>query len=105
MTGAIGNMKNTPFDTRASEWIGDMTVWLRENAEDNSLQLERMKRNLRIAREKELTPRQRCMLDLYYDQQMTVSEIAAELNVNVSTVSRTLQRARNRLRRSLQYTL
>ena len=98
-------MKNTPFDTRSSEWIGDMTVWLRQNAEDNTLQLERMKRNLRIAREKELTPRQRCMLELYYDRQMSVTEIAQELGVNLSTVSRTLQRARNRLRHYLQYTL
>lgn len=98
-------MRNTRFDTRSSEWIGDMTVWLRENAEDNSIRLERMKRNLRIAREKELTPRQQCMLELYYDQQMSVTEIAQELHVNVSTVSRTLQRARNRLRHYLQYTL
>ena len=96
-------MRTTRFDTRSSEWIGDMTVWMRENAEDNALQLERMKRNLRIAREKELTPRQRCMLELYYDQQMAGTEIAQELRVNVSTVSRTLQRARNRLRRYLQY--
>lgn len=96
-------MRTTRFDTRSSEWIGDMTVWMRENAEDNALQLERMKRNLRIAREKELTPRQRCMLELYYDQQMSVTEIAQELSVNVSTVSRTLQRARTRLRRYLQY--
>ena len=98
-------MRNTPFDTRSSEWIGDMTVWLRQNAEDNSLQLERMKRNLRIAREKELTPRQRYMLELYYDRQMSVTEIAQELGVNISTVSRTLQRARNRMRHYLQYTL
>lgn len=96
-------MRTTRFDTRSSEWIGDMTVWMRENAEDNALQLERMKRNLRIAREKELTPRQRCMLELYYDRQMSVTEIAEELCVNVSTVSRTLQRARDRLRRYLQY--
>ena len=96
-------MRTTRFDTRSSEWIGDMTVWMRENAEDNTLQLERMKRNLRIAREKELTPRQRCMLELYYDRQMSVTEIAEELCVNVSTVSRTLQRARDRLRRYLQY--
>ena len=98
-------MNDTRYNTRSSEWIGDMTVWLRQNAEDNSLQLERMKRNLRIAREKELTPRQRYMLELYYDRQMSVTEIAQELGVNISTVSRTLQRARNRLRHYLQYTL
>ena len=47
-----------PFDTRASEWIGDLTVWNRQNAADNSERLERLRRNLRQARERELTPRQ-----------------------------------------------
>lgn len=98
-------MNNTPFDTRSSEWIGDMTVWLRENSEDNSLQLERLRRNLRLAREKELTPRQRHLLQLHYEQQLSVTEIAKLLDVNASTVSRTLTRARNRLRHYLQYTL
>ena len=102
-------MKNTPYETpdntRSSEWIGDMTVWLRDNAEDNALQLERMKRNLRVAREKELTPRQRYLLELHYEHQMSVTEIAQELGVHTSTVSRTLQRARNRLQHCLQYTL
>lgn len=98
-------MKNIPFDTRSSEWIGDMAVWLWENSEDNALQLERMKRNLRIAREKELTPRQKHLLELHYDRQMSVTAIAQELGVNASTVSRTLQRARDRLRHCLQYTL
>ena len=98
-------MNNIPFDTRSSEWIGDMTVWLRQNSEDNSLQLERLRRNLRRAREQELTPRQQDLLRLHYEQKLSVSEIAALLNVNASTVSRTLERARNRLRRCLQYTL
>lgn len=98
-------MNNTRFDTRSSEWIGDMTVWLRQNADDNSLQLERLRRNLRRAREQELTPRQQDLLRLHYEQKLSVSEIAELLNVNASTVSRTLQRARDRLRRCLQYTL
>ena len=98
-------MKNTRFNTRSSEWAGDMAVWLRENAETNSLQIERLHKNLRRAREKELTPRQRYMLELHYEQQMSVTEIARFLNVNASTVTRTLQRARNRLYRCLQYAL
>ena len=51
-------MRDTRFDARSSEWIGDMTVWLRDHAEDNSEQLERLRRGLRRAREQELTPRQ-----------------------------------------------
>ena len=33
-------MRDTRFENRSSEWIGDMTVWLRANAEDNSEQEE-----------------------------------------------------------------
>lgn len=98
-------MRNTPFDTRSSEWSGDMTVWLRENSEDNSLRLERLRRNLRRARELELTPCQRQVLELHYDQSMSVTQIARRLGVNPSTVSRNLRRAQERLRRYLQYTL
>ena len=98
-------MRSTPFNTRSSEWIGDMTVYLRETGEDNCLQMERLRRNLRRAREQELTPRQRQMLELHYDQRLSVTEIAKELGLHPSTVSRTLGRARERLRRYLRYTL
>ena len=102
-------MRNTryegPFDTRASEWIGDLTVWNRQNAADNSERLERLRRNLRQARERELTPRQRQLVDLYYDQGMNIPQIARELGLNRSTVSRTLRRAKARLYRCLRYSL
>ena len=98
-------MKNTPFDTRSSEWVGDMTVWLCENGDDNAAQLERMRRSLRQARQQALTPRQREMLVMRYERNMSGSEIARELGLNRSTVSRTLRRARERLRRCLQYSL
>ena len=94
-----------PFDTRASEWIGDLTVWNRQNAADNSERLERLRRNLRQAREQELTPRQRQLVDLYFDQGMNIPQIARELGLNRSTVSRTLRRAKARLYRCLRYSL
>ena len=98
-------MNATPFDTRSSEWAGDMTVWLRENANDNQEQIERLLRNLRKARVQELTPRQQQMLAMRFEQNMSGAEIARELGLNRSTVSRTLRRAQNRLRRCLQYAL
>ena len=98
-------MNDTPFDTRSSEWMGDMTVWLRENAEDNHEQMERLLRNLRKARTQELTPRQQEILTLRYEQNMRVTETARLLGLNRSTVSRTLHRAQERLRRCLQYAL
>ncbi len=98
-------MNATPFDTRSSEWAGDMTVWLRENANDNQEQIERLLRNLRKARVQELTPRQQQMLAMRFEQNMSGAEIARELGLNRSTVSRTLRRAQKRLRRCLQYAL
>lgn len=98
-------MRDTRYNSRSSEWIGDLTVWKRQNDPDNTERLERMRRNLRQAREQELTPRQRQIVALYYDRGLTIPEIAGELGVNRSTVSRTLQRAKARLRRFLQYGL
>ena len=82
-----------------------MAVWRRENADDNSEQLSRLRRNLHRARERELTARQREMVALYYDRGLKMSQIARRLGVTQSTVSRTLKRARDRLRRYLRYSL
>ena len=82
-----------------------MTVCMREHAEDNSDQLERLRRNLRRAREQELTPRQREILALYYDRGLKMPQIARKLGINRSTVSRTVKRAKERLYRCLRYAL
>lgn len=98
-------MPNRTFNTRSSEWLGDMTVWLRDNANTNSELLTRLRQNLRRARQQELTPRQQQVLTLYYDQGMNMSQIAQSLGVNCSTVSRTIRRAKQRLYRCLRYCL
>lgn len=56
-------------------------------------------------RRQELTARQQQVLTLFFDQQMNMTEIAAELGVHRSTVSRTLHRAMDRLYRVLRYAL
>ena len=96
-------MKNTAFNSRSSEWIGDLTVWLQENADTNEEQLSRLRRNLRLARERELTPRQQQMVTLYFDHGMSMPQIAQRLGVNPSTVSRTIRRAKEHLYRCLRY--
>ena len=98
-------MANRTFDTRSSEWLGDMTVWLRDNANTNSELLTRLRQNLRRARQQELTPRQQQVLTLYYDQGMNMTQIAQTLGVNCSMVSRTIRRAKQRLYRCLRYCL
>ena len=88
---------------RNNESWGDLAAWERENSGDNSEQLSRLRRNMRLIRAQELTPRQEEMLHLYYDLGMSIPQIAREKGLNKSTVSRTLARARERLKRYLQY--
>ena len=61
-----------------------------------------MKRVQRVIRE-ELTQNQREILLAYYIQDQTIPQIAAERGVHKSTVSRTLHRAEEKLRRYLRY--
>lgn len=101
-------MKSTHYNRlsgRAGEWFGDLTAWQRENCGDNTEQLAQIQQKLRLAREKELTPRQQEILTMHFDRQMTIAQIARELGVCSSTVSRTIERAKKRLRRCLQYLL
>ena len=43
--------------SRDNEFLGDLTAWERSHSEDNSEQLERLRRNLAKVRARELTPR------------------------------------------------
>ena len=64
---------------------------------------ELLSKKLAEAIRMELTPRQRQMVELYYLRQKPMVQIAEELGVNVSTVSRTIARGRRRLRNCLRY--
>ena len=61
-----------------------------------------LKRVQRVIRE-ELTDIQREVLLAYYMQNLTIPQIAAERSVHKSTVSRTLHRAEEKLRKYLKY--
>ena len=95
-------MENTPFDPID---IASLHVWQRSQSGDNNPRLERLSHNLPLAVKQELTPCQRRVLEMRYFQNMRVTDIANELGVSKSSVSRTLRRARNRLYRSLRYSL
>lgn len=63
------------------------------------LQIKRVQRVIR----EELTPLQRETLIAYYFQEQNIPQIAAQRGVQKSTVSRTLHRAEEKLRRFLKY--
>ena len=96
---------NPPIYLRNNETYGDLAAWRREHSEDNSERLERLHRNLRRAREAELTDRQRQVLRMYFDEGKSMTLIARRLSVNKSTVCRTLHRALRRLEKCLKYSL
>ena len=92
-------MNQISLDAKGGQFLADLANWQRESAPDNSADLERLRR------QQVLTKRQQQMLELYYDQGLTMGQIAAKLHLNRSTVCRTLQRARERLYACLRYTL
>lgn len=52
----------------------------------------------------DLTKTQKQYIIMYYMNNMKIPEIALEFGVNKSTVSRTIQRAKNRIYQRLKYT-
>ena len=61
------------------------------------------RRRVRQAIRRELSPRQRTVIEGVYFEKLSQAEVARRLGLNRSTVCRTLHRAQSRLRRCLQY--
>lgn len=93
-------MGNIPFDERYSACYDPFTP----TQGDNRMRLRRLRRYLPAAME-DLTERQKEMVRMHFFDDKTVSDIARELEVNRSTVSRCLSRAEKRLLRTLRFTL
>lgn len=80
-----------------------MAAYARLISEDNSRQMQRLRRNVVRAICEDVTERQRQVLLMYYAQNMKMAEIAEELGIERSTVSRTIKRGEARLKRCLRY--
>ena len=94
-------MGNTRYDRRRV--TPDLARWAALTAGDNGKEHAALRENLARALREELTPRQREVLDLYYRERMNLAQIGDALGVGPSTVSRTLRRGEERLRRCLRY--
>lgn len=71
----------------------------------NKRQLALMKQALSKAIQTELTDRQRIMVNEYYFNGVSVTDIALKYGLSKSTVSRHLSRSRERLKSALKYGL
>lgn len=90
--------ERTPYDVSFEKLA--FRVWLSGRSESN---YSTARRNMMAAVREELTPVQHRYATAYYVDRRKVSEIADEYDVDKSTVSQTLKRARARLRRVLRY--
>ena len=98
-------------DNNKHRLMSDSGFW---HGSTNENSRDKMKKILSMAVLNELTERQRiCIVDYYlngkkekelhYDQRLSVTEIAKELGVNSSTVSRHIMKARDKLRHIASY--
>lgn len=103
-------MRNTAYDAgRPSPYdpldMASLQLWTEADRTDNRETIERLLRNLPMALMEELTDRQRQLLLMRYSRGMSVSDIAREVGLNKSTVSRTISNSISKLYRALRYSL
>lgn len=110
MTGGIGEMANTEHKRRLRKYIGvpydsEAGAFISTLYEEstNADELRFIKKNLRMCIEEDLSPRQKEVLVMHYYQGLSVTSIVDHIGVNKSTVSRTLKRAVEKLRKCLKY--
>lgn len=94
-----------PRYRRGNPYSRDMAAYMRQLSEQNTNtnSMEQLRHNLVRCLNEDITPRQRTMLTMYYVHQLSQKEIARQLNVDRSTVSRTILRGERQLQRCLRY--
>lgn len=90
---------------RGGIYAADMARYARMLSEQNTNkeELDRVKLALWRALHEDVTEKQRQYLLLYYSDGLKMSEIGERMGVDKSTVSRTIKRGEQRLRRCLRY--
>jgi RNA polymerase sigma-70 factor (ECF subfamily) len=87
----------------ALEFNRSLVQQLTETPQTNAEHLAIAHSALRRVMEEELTPRQREVLVLRYFEQLRLREIAERLDLDISTVCRTLHRAEKRIYKGLRF--
>ena len=90
---------------RGGIYAADMANYARMLSEENTNteELSRVKVALWRALHEDVTEKQRRYMLLYYAEGLNMNQIGAQEGVDKSTVSRTIRRGEERLRRCLRY--
>ena len=95
-------MKSTRYKHKGKGYFG-LEDWVREQRTDNREALQHLRSRLPHAIIEELTPMQSETMLMHFYEGKSMRQIAQERGVSVSTVSRTIARAKKRLERCLKY--
>ena len=98
-------MRSTHLTRRDPGIQAAVELWQKGMAATNEESLARLRKNLTMAIQEELTPRQQEILQLHLSEGLSQARIAERLGVDKSTVSRTVARAKRNLARVLRYSL
>ncbi len=85
------------------EYYNEYQRYLMELGDDNAKTRQRLLVNLRRAIREEITEKEWQAMQMYYVREIKMTDIAKELGVNISTVSRNISRGREKLKRCLRY--
>lgn len=96
----MNGLKRVPMNTM--EFNQALVQTLTGVPSDNHRQLQHAKKAVAKIIAEDLTDRQRQLIYLRYYKQLNNRQIAAALHIDDTTVCRTLQRARNRIYKSMR---
>lgn len=83
---------------RGTAYARSISVYIRAILDpEREFMLSRLQRALVRAMREDVTAREAQCLELYYVQQFNYRQISAQLHINVSTISRNIQRGEHKL--------
>lgn len=87
---------------RGAAYARSVAIYIRAILDpEREFMLSRLQRALVRAMREDVTAREAQCLELYYVQQMNYRQISGQLRINVSTISRNIQRGEQKLNRVL----
>ncbi|MBR2579469.1 MAG: sigma-70 family RNA polymerase sigma factor [Clostridia bacterium] len=86
-----------------TESLFSMENYKKSKFDGEDLKHKKMISSLKNVMRGELTEKQKICIGMYYGEKMKMRDIAAELGISISCVSRHIKRAKNKLTKTMNY--